>query len=238
MVDAYGNKKANEALSNKIKKLRQEHGLTQAELASLTGISQNYLSQLERGVRSVSLALLLKLADVLKTSVQYLTVEGSYPGAPIESNLRPIPQGNILQVAIVEKLIKICAGNGYEYAADCQWQLEPRPYPIVDGVIAATHSEENLLLMGVEGNSMEPNIYDGDMVLFDKIDPWVSGNLIVANYNGKNLVRGIIKQNGKIILRAKNKEYEDIIIGEEDEFYITGRVLKIVPAMRNPEPVL
>lgn len=39
--------------------------LTQVELADAVGISSNYLSQVERGYKSISLVKLLKLAEVL-----------------------------------------------------------------------------------------------------------------------------------------------------------------------------
>lgn len=44
---------------------RRARQLTQVELAEAVGISSNYLSQIERGYKSISLDKLLKLAEVL-----------------------------------------------------------------------------------------------------------------------------------------------------------------------------
>ena len=44
---------------------RRIRHLTQVELADAVGISSNYLSQVERGYKSISLVKLLKLAEVL-----------------------------------------------------------------------------------------------------------------------------------------------------------------------------
>ena len=44
---------------------RRARHLTQVELAEEVGISSNYLSQIERGCKSISLDKLLKLAEVL-----------------------------------------------------------------------------------------------------------------------------------------------------------------------------
>jgi transcriptional regulator with XRE-family HTH domain len=44
---------------------RRVRHLTQVELAEAVGISSNYLSQVERGYKSISLVKLLKIAEVL-----------------------------------------------------------------------------------------------------------------------------------------------------------------------------
>lgn len=44
---------------------RRVRHLTQVELAEAVGISSNYLSQVERGYKSISLVNLLKIAEVL-----------------------------------------------------------------------------------------------------------------------------------------------------------------------------
>ncbi len=44
---------------------RRARHLTQIELAEAVGISSNYLSQIERGCKAISLDKLLKLAEVL-----------------------------------------------------------------------------------------------------------------------------------------------------------------------------
>lgn len=50
----------------KIKHYRILNRLTQKELASKIGISQNYLSDIENGRYDIGLSLLCKIADVLK----------------------------------------------------------------------------------------------------------------------------------------------------------------------------
>jgi transcriptional regulator with XRE-family HTH domain len=59
-----------------IKRLRMRRGLTQVELAHRAGIARGYLAQLEAGhKRAPSVAVLEKLAKVLKTSVGQLLGE-------------------------------------------------------------------------------------------------------------------------------------------------------------------
>ncbi len=48
-----------------VKKKRQEHGMTQAELAKIAGLNRSYLSDVERGASSISLDRAAKIANVL-----------------------------------------------------------------------------------------------------------------------------------------------------------------------------
>jgi len=56
----------------KIKQLREERGMTQAELADKVGIHPMYVSRIERGVQVPSLVLLEKVAKALRVEMRML----------------------------------------------------------------------------------------------------------------------------------------------------------------------
>jgi transcriptional regulator with XRE-family HTH domain len=62
-----------QALARKIRRWRQLAPMTQAELAEAVGVTQATLSHYENGKRDVSVATLLRIADVLGVSLQDLT---------------------------------------------------------------------------------------------------------------------------------------------------------------------
>ena len=62
-------------LGRKIRDLRLRRGLTVQQLAEATGLSKGFVSQVENGRTSPSLATLSDLAKSLETSVAYLVVE-------------------------------------------------------------------------------------------------------------------------------------------------------------------
>jgi len=62
-------------LGRKIRDLRLRRGLTVQQLAEATGLSKGFVSQVENGRTSPSLATLQDLARSLETSVAYLVVE-------------------------------------------------------------------------------------------------------------------------------------------------------------------
>ncbi len=56
----------------RIKTLRKERGLTQEELAELSGLDRTYISGIERGLRNVALRNIEALAQALGVSISEL----------------------------------------------------------------------------------------------------------------------------------------------------------------------
>lgn len=56
-------------IGEKIRELRKQHSLSIAELAGKVGISESYISQLERNVVDPSVSVLRKLANVLQVPI-------------------------------------------------------------------------------------------------------------------------------------------------------------------------
>lgn len=96
-----------ELLGNRIQQFREAKGLTQEELATLTGISIKHISVLERGVKVPRLATFLTIADALGVTPNDLvaapSVDSNYPKA-IQEKVAPLP------IEKQEKIYKIvCA---------------------------------------------------------------------------------------------------------------------------------
>ena len=73
-----GSKTSPEALFGKeVARLRKELGISQEELAFRAEVHRTYVSQLERGLKSPTLSMMLKLSRALKASASKLvaTVE-------------------------------------------------------------------------------------------------------------------------------------------------------------------
>lgn len=63
----------NRLLGKEICRLREKAGLTQQKLANQLGMSQGKYARLECGINDITLDLLVKLADILHTTVAELT---------------------------------------------------------------------------------------------------------------------------------------------------------------------
>ena len=80
----------------------------------------------------------------------------------------------------------------------------------------------------VSGNSMEPNIPNGSIVLI-KEQKTIEDNQIGAFYfNGKVYCKFIKHENGKVYLCSCNDDYPPIIISDDDTLTVYGRVIKVV----------
>jgi DNA polymerase V len=84
-------------------------------------------------------------------------------------------------------------------------------------------------LMKVSGNSMTgAGIYSGDLLVVDRSLKPVHNKIIVACVEGEFTIKRFSYINGKVILKAENKNYSDIEIKAEEEFSIFGVVTAIV----------
>jgi DNA polymerase V len=89
-------------------------------------------------------------------------------------------------------------------------------------------TQGNRYVIRVTGDSMQPRIEDGDLILVDYSMEPRPGNIVVAMINGAAVVKKFLRQNAQIILRSTNPKYADIEVKETDQFQVAGVVLRIV----------
>lgn len=253
------------SLSDKLQILKTEYEvkhkkkLTGETLGRELNISQVHANDIFAGRKKPSLELLASIAKFFGTSTDFLlgntgstassesgltTAEGESfaSGDKIDHGMsikNIIPPRNMMMIPVISPEIRPSAGIGNDYSySDLEWTVIDT-IPLADGEIAAFYSADNLLSMYVEGDSMEPQIHDGDLVVFNMTHEWVSGNIMVVCLDGRLLVKGLIYDGeGKPpILRSTNKEYPDIHVNENSFFVVYGRVLRIV-RMSKPKPVI
>ncbi len=86
----------------------------------------------------------------------------------------------------------------------------------------------NRYVIRVRGDSMEPRIQDGDLILVDYAKGPRPGNTVVASVNGGVVVKKYLLREERVVLKSLNPQYADIEIKETDQFEIKGVVLRIV----------
>lgn len=79
--------------------------------------------------------------------------------------------------------------------------------------------------LSVNGDSMEPIFHDNDYVFVKRQPEIYSGNIGVVIVNGESFLKRIWFENNFVRLESFNKKYKDIIITENDEFRIVGKVV-------------
>src|SRR5699024_1474740 len=76
----------------------------------------------------------------------------------------------------------------------------------------------------VNGDSMEPEFYDGDIIKYHPQPELENGEIGVFAVNG-GITMKKFRRNNDIRLESLNKKYKDIIIKETDDFSILGKVI-------------
>lgn len=236
-----------------IRRLRKAKDWTQQDLADRVGVTKTTVLDWEKDRYSPVGKNVENLAKALEVSIAYLSGETSDP-TPFEKKMiiegekepstHPLSDGSkdplqhpnggrilgpesLTWVPVISPIVRVSAGTG-NLCTDVEWERID-DFPLFDGEIAALYSNNGLLSMYVEGDSMEPQVHDGDLVVFKKTTEWVSGNVMVVCLDGRLLVKGVVRgPKGDTILRSTNKNYRDIEIGEESFFLVYGRVLRII----------
>ena len=81
----------------------------------------------------------------------------------------------------------------------------------------------------VFGDSMEPELSDGDIILLKQGYDNVNGDIYVVDFDGKSYVKKLYNDGNRFVLKSINKKYSDIIIYTSDiqdtYFNIVGKVV-------------
>ncbi|MGK0367491.1 MAG: DNA polymerase V [Thermoproteota archaeon] len=83
----------------------------------------------------------------------------------------------------------------------------------------------SVFFVRASGDSMEPLIFTGDILIVDTAIHLFKGAVGAFFYNGNPICKRWIIENGKKILRSDNPSQQDIIISEDDECELFGVVV-------------
>ena len=90
-------------------------------------------------------------------------------------------------------------------------------------------NQESTFYARVSGDSMlGAGIDDGDLLVIDKSLSPENGKIAVCFIDGDFTVKRIIKEKGKLYLKAENKKYKSIELKEESELIIWGVVEYVI----------
>lgn len=222
----------------RVEELRKARRLSQANLGALTGTSQASIQRIETG-ETRNPRNLLALARALKTSPEYLLGETDDPAPTGSLNERQLPFRNdddlpreappaMVEVAGID--LDFGLGAAIMDSEIVEHQVEPLQFPR-DWLRQITTSPPSQLYWtrGV-GNSMEPAISDGDVILIDRSKNGSTfGDLYWAIAYGNT---GMIKRlrpmpDGSVKILSDNPSVPPEV-AYDGELHIFGRVIAVV----------
>ena len=186
-------------IGNMIAKIRKEKGMSKTELAELTSINIGHLTHIEKGERNPShkaLRAICKALDVPYQQLMYTYDKTLNEEQEAYHVTEHISYNRVLAVDSVSNFI-------------------PCPASLPSASVA----------IKVTDDSMSPKFAKGSYAFIEYNTALDTKDYGLFFYQDQILLRKFIIRKDCLILRAEKKEIEDIMISEEDPFYIIGKVI-------------
>lgn len=191
-------------LSDKLKQLRKERGVTQGELAARLGVTQQAIAKWEAGRALPEPKTISQIARFFGVSTDFLLGVSDMLAAKRTQYVRVIG----------------AVKAGYDmFAAEEDLGQEP----------AEVNDAENYRYLVVKGDSMAPYIREGDLALV-RLQPELKNSEIgVFIYgDGEATIKKYVVQNGAVTLVPLNDAYQTVTLcGRQlEQLKIFGRVVE------------
>ena len=206
-----------ELFSAKLKRLRKSQKLSQAALGELIGISDDYISKIEKGDRSPKEWVVEKIQGWIDR-VENTSISPRFTDEPPDSEFASIPRYNVEGSCGHGILV------GTEEIVD---YLHFRKEWIRNTLRIG---ERNLCVISVKGDSMEPRLRDGDVVLLDTSSQQVEDNAIYAiQVNGTLSIKRVQRYiSGSMRIISDNSAHygsEELTPDQAEQVKVVGRVV-------------
>lgn len=190
------------AIGQAIKRLREEHGWTQAELGEKVGLDRTNITRRESGRTKVKAGERFKFADAFGMSIVEFDEQWRQWSVPRTRGGNGIP---VINRAPAGEIIDyeeygVDSGQGYEYI-DFGLVSDPQAFAVI-----------------VVGDSMQPSLNDGDQLVLSPVDPYkaderlTNGRIVFIRFTheeggGCTLARFFDEGQGRIRLHKDNPNY-------------------------------
>lgn len=208
-------------LYENIKKRRKELNMTQTELALKTGYSdKSAIAHIESGRVDIPVSKINEFAKALKMQ------PGDLMGNPAVSPMiliEQMPSERVRKAVRIPVLGDVAAGIPLDAIED-----------IIDyeEIPAEMATQGQFFGLRIKGNSMEPRICAGDVVIVQRQEDADSGDIVIACINGDSATcKKLIKYPDQIVLMPLNNKYDPIIFTAEEvkktPLTIIGKVVEL-----------
>ena len=194
----------------RIKSARESLKLTKRELAKRIGVHESSINKYEKGLVDIPLSKITELARVLNVTESYLM--------GWEDNDKEAPQGIKIPV-----LGTVAAGIPISAVEDI---LDYEEIP------QSWQNQGEFFALKIKGDSMKPDINDGDTVIVKQQSTANNGDVVIALVNGDDATcKKFEKLDNGIMLISNNSEYSPMYFSNEEVItkpvVIVGRVVEL-----------
>ncbi len=206
----------------RFKELRKSAGFTQDELANKLGIVKSTVSMYETGKRQPDFEKLEEIADLFNVNMDYLLGRSDVKSAlKTKSSSQKNNKKNGVWIPV---LGRVAAGI---------------PINMVTDIIDQEQITEEMAASGeyfalqIHGDSMEPRMKDGDVVIVRQQENAESGEVVIATINGDDATcKRLRKYAEGIMLLSTNPAYEPMTFTNHDIEELPVKILGKVVELR------
>ena len=194
----------------RIKSAREDLKLTKRELAKRIGVHESSINKYEKGLVDIPLSKISELARVLKVTEAYLM--------GWEEKSEQKPQG--LQIPVLGTVAAGIPISAVEDILDYE-EIDP-----------SWKSQGEFFALRIKGDSMQPKIDDGDVVIVRQQSDANSGDTVIALVNGDDATcKKLQKTDNGIMLVSTNPNYLPMFFTNEEiltkPVVILGKVVEL-----------
>nr|DAP31794.1 MAG TPA: Repressor protein CI [Caudoviricetes sp.]DAR69318.1 MAG TPA: Repressor protein CI [Caudoviricetes sp.] len=213
-------------INDLIFKIRKDSNFTIEEMAKRLEISTSYVNEIEKGRRKISKKIYNKLIGKFpdyKKELERTYLISILSNTDIKTKIE-VPKSVKLPVYGLAS-----AGNG---------EIDAEHYEMREFLLPSDFKmPRGLFVLEIDGDSMEPVLYDRDKVLVDpnlcptSIEGWKNLNkkITIVSIDDKRFVKKVVFKKGKMFLYSFNEDlYPELEIKEYEEIYCVGVVSKLI----------
>lgn len=195
----------------RLKELRKAAKLSQTELAKIFNVAQNTLSNWENGNRMIDMATAVEISKFFNVSVDYLLSRDEVPSSQSASGTWVPVLGNVQAGIPVETVQDIL-----DYEDISNITKDPSDY----------------FALKIKGNSMEPRLCAGDVVIVKKQASAQDGDIVIALVNGDEAtVKKFKKRPEGVMLIPLNPQFDTMFYSNDEieklPVSILGKVIEL-----------
>lgn len=185
-------------LPQRLKFLRELYKMTKLGFANATGISPSYLTRAEKGERTPSGDILIKVAKYFNIRLEWLmTGEGAMKEEDMTKKEFINEEPETYQIPY------LIASAGGGYAAE-----EGNFITISKKEIDHNINPKNILCTQIRGDSMSPEILDKDILIIDtNSDRFIDGEVYIVGHEDNIYCKKVLLNINQIILESTNPKY-------------------------------
>ena len=199
-------------MDSKLKERRKELGLTLEQVGEIVGVGKSTVRKWETGdIENMKRDKIAKLAKALKVSPAFVM---GFDEDEEENNIQTLPVKEIPIVSQISAGLPIYAEEN-----------------ILEHTYIATkklNTNKEIFGLRVNGDSMDKEFRDGDVVIVEKDSVVENGQIAVVQVNGYNAtVKRVRYEKDRIILipESNNPVHYPQVYSQDDEIKIIGKVV-------------